>query len=82
MTEREDLTAEELVVLILKKRREMEQRGERPERVVLSMANYRKILDYHAHLGELPARHIDYITRDTIFNLPVYIDEGTPCDVD
>jgi hypothetical protein len=82
MPEKEDLPAEELILLILKKRREKEARNERPTRVVLSMANYRKIQQYHAELGELPNQDIDYITRDTVFNLPVYIDEARGCDVE
>jgi hypothetical protein len=82
MPEKEDSPAEELILLILKKRREKEARNERPTRVVLSMANYRKIQQYHAELGELPNQDIDYITRDTVFNLPVYIDEARGCDVE
>jgi hypothetical protein len=82
MAEREDTPAEELILLILKKRKEKEARNERPSRVVLSMANYRKIQQYHAELGELPNESIDYITRDTVFNLPVFIDEARGCDVE
>lgn len=76
------MPAEELILLILKKRKEKEARNERPSRVVLSMANYRKIQQYHAELGELPNESIDYITRDTVFNLPVFIDETRGCDVE
>jgi hypothetical protein len=82
MAERENMPAEELILLILKKRKEKEARNERPSRVVLSMANYRKIQQYHAELGELPNESIDYITRDTVFNLPVFIDETRGCDVE
>jgi hypothetical protein len=46
------------------------------------MDAYRRIQQYHAELGELPNESIDYITRDSIFNLPVYIDNSRGCDVD
>jgi hypothetical protein len=82
MAEKEDRSAEELILLILKKRKAREEQGERPARVVLSMANYRKIQQYHAELGELPNEKIDYITSDTVFNLPVYIDDGVDCEVE
>ena len=82
MAEKEDRSAEELILLILKKRQAREEQGERPVRVVLSMANYRKIQQYHAELGELPNEDIDYITSDTVFNLPVYIDDGVDCEVE
>jgi hypothetical protein len=82
MADGEDLAAEELILLVLKKRREKEERNEQPTRVVLSMANYRKIQQYHAELGELPNESIDYITRDTVFNLPVYIDNAVGCEVE
>ncbi|NBF38809.1 MAG: hypothetical protein GVY14_00180 [Spirochaetes bacterium] len=81
MANGEDLAAEELILLILKKRTEKEERGDRPTRVVLSMDAYRRIQQYHAELGELP-KSIDYITRDSIFNLPVYIDNSRGCDVE
>ncbi|MFP4372818.1 MAG: hypothetical protein ACLFPO_00630 [Spirochaetaceae bacterium] len=78
----EDLAAEELILLILKKRTEKEERGERPTRVVLSMDAYRKIQQYHAELGDLPNESVDYITRESVFNLPVYIDNSRGCDVE
>jgi hypothetical protein len=82
MAEEESLSAEELILLILKKRKAKEEEGERPARVLLSMAAYRKIQQYHAELGELPNENIDYITADTVFNLPVFIDDGVECDVE
>lgn len=82
MADGEDFTAEELILLILKKRKQKEERDERPSRVVLSMSNYRKIQQYHAGLGELPNADIDYITRESVFNLPVYIDNARPCEVE
>lgn len=77
----EDLAAEELIALILRCRKDKERRNEPVTRVVLSMPNYRKIKHFHATLGELPAEHIDYISGDTIFNLPVYIDNTVEYDV-
>ncbi|MFO8064416.1 MAG: hypothetical protein ACQETQ_03545 [Spirochaetota bacterium] len=82
MADENGLGAEELIALILKRRKEKEERDERPTRVVLSMRNYRKIRYYHATLGELPAEHIDYISEDTIFNLPVYIDNSVEYEVE
>ncbi len=74
-------SAPELLAEILKQKRTALENGRQPERVVLSMRNYRTIQRYHAGLGELQGQLPDYITRYRIFELPVYIDEAQDCAV-
>jgi len=71
----------ELLAEILKQKRALIDAGARPERVVLSMTNYRAIQLFHATLGEAPEIMPDYITRYTIFELPVFIDNDHHCTV-
>jgi hypothetical protein len=70
------MRAEEIVAELWRQIRESYDTGKRPERVVLSPENYRLVRDWHAALGELPDPGRDYISKDTIFNLPVFIDSG------
>lgn len=64
--------AEEILLTILAQKRELVAAGRRPSRVVLSIRHYRTVQSFHASLGELPDPAIDYITRYTIFGLPVF----------
>ncbi len=74
-------SATELLAEILRQKYVVLESGRQPERVVLSMRNYRLIQAYHATLGETPGSMPDYITRYTIFELPVYIDDTHDCIV-
>ncbi|MDR1932540.1 MAG: hypothetical protein LBQ57_06950 [Spirochaetales bacterium] len=56
--------------------------GKKPEKIILSIENYRTVQAWHAALGELTDPEKDYITRYTIFNLPVFIDPGAGARVE
>ena len=79
--QRERKPAPELLAEILRQKRAVLESGKQPQRVVLSMRNYRLIQAYHATLGEAPESMPDYVTRYTIFELPVYIDDADNCSV-
>ena len=69
---------EELIVSIWKQRLEV-SKHKKPEKVILSMENYRKIQDYHSRLGTLQNESMDYIKKYSIFGLPVFIDDSKDC---
>lgn len=66
---------EEIIAEIWKQRSGLIEKGRQPERVILSAADYRKVQDYHARLGELPKPDMDYIQKDSLFGIPVFIGE-------
>ena len=70
----EEPRAEELLVEIWGRITAFREGGGEPERLVLSMRNYRLIQNYHARLGLLENNELDYISRYEIFGLPVYVD--------
>ena len=70
-------SAQEILLVLFSQKRDLIAAGGSPTRVVLSMQNYRTVQRFHASLGELPNPEIDYITRYTIFDLPVFTEEGT-----
>ncbi|TVR32907.1 MAG: hypothetical protein EA404_06135 [Spirochaetaceae bacterium] len=71
-----------VILELWRKRQALREQGRLPQRVVLSVQNYRLLQQYHATLGELPNPDIDYITRYTVFDLPVYIDNNVECNVE
>ena len=74
--------AQRLLVRLWRERQAVRASGRMPQRIVLSMQNYKLLQSYHALLGELPNPNIDYITRYTVFDLPVYIDDSSDCTVE
>jgi hypothetical protein len=73
--------AEEILLALWKNIRSMKEAGDVPDRVVLGPASFRLIQAYRARLGELANPGMDYITRDSIFSLPVYIDDTADYEV-
>jgi len=65
---------EELIVNIYRDKLKLQERGRKARRVVMPMALYRKIREYHSSLGEIQGQFGDYITEDEIFGIPVFID--------
>ena len=62
-------------------RKQLVASGRRPNRVVISRADYRTIQDYHRGLGVLPEGVEDYISQYSLFGLPFFLDEGGDCRV-
>ena len=70
---------EEIVMELWRQIRELREAGKIPEKIILSPLDYRLVQAWHAVLGELPDPSKDYITRHSIFNIPVFIeDEARP----
>ncbi len=69
------MRAEELVAEIYRQKRELQESGNRPDRVVLSLEAWRHIRAWHLALGVMEeSPHRDYIGEDTIFDMTVLID--------
>ena len=73
---------EEIIVELWRGIREMREAGKTPGKIILSPEAYRLVQFWHALLGELPDPEKDYITRHTIFNLPVYIENDAQARVE
>jgi hypothetical protein len=71
-----DVRAEEIIVTIFKQRNEMVKQNCSPQKVIMSLENYKKIQDYRAGLGSLDNDEMDYIKKYSIFGLAVYIDNS------
>lgn len=70
-----DIRAEELIISIYKFKIELQEKGIQASRIIMPMEYYRKIETYHLSLGEVQGKFGDYITKDEIFGIPVYIDQ-------
>ena len=64
---------EEIIVDLWRQIRQLRDEGKIPEKIILSPEDYRIVQDWHTALGELPDPSKDYITKHSIFNLPVYV---------
>ena len=69
------MRAEELVAEIYRQKTELQNRGEKPSQVILSMEAWRHIRAWHLARGVMEqAPHMDYISEDSIFEMEVLID--------
>ena len=75
------MRAEEIIAAVYKRRSEIVREGRRPEKVVLSKANYDLLEDYRRRLPPFPPGIPDYITQYSLFDLPIYVDDSCDCDV-
>ena len=75
------MRAEELINSIYKQKAELLKSGAKPEKIVLSRANYDLLEDYRRKLPPLPLGIQDYLTQYTLFDLPIYIDNSFECEV-
>ena len=69
--------AQELLVTLWRQISEMRKAGETPVRVVLDPSDYTAIQNYHAHLGTLPNKELDYISKYELFGLPVFVESAS-----
>ena len=77
-----NMKAEEIISELWRQIRSMRDEGKKPEKVILSPDNYKTVQLWHAALGELPDPSKDYISKYSIFNLPVFIEPGVPLKVE
>jgi hypothetical protein len=75
------LRAEEIILEIYKKKNELYGKGIMPSRIVITKKQLDILLRYKASLGELPDNSMDYITEDTLFGLPIFLDNVEQCTV-
>ncbi len=76
------MEAQEIIVTVWKRKTEMLETGKQPERLVLSSENYKKLQDYKFQLGELPNPEQDYLQKDSLFGIPVFIDNRSPLSLE
>lgn len=76
------MDAPEIIVTVWKIKSEMLESGKTPKRLVLSSENYNKLVDYKSRLGELPHPERDYLQKDSLFGIPVYLDNRYPLFVE
>ena len=72
---------EQIIVELWRMIRELYDAGKKPGKITLSPEDYRRVQAWHSALGELPDPSKDYITKETIFSLPVYIQTGAEPNV-
>ncbi len=70
-----DVRAEQIIVTIYKQRNDILEKKGSPEKVIMSLENYKKVQYYRACLGSLENDEMDYIKKYSIFGLPVFIDD-------
>lgn len=70
------MRAEEIIAELWRQMREMRAGGKNPAKIILSPEQCRHVWAWHIALGELKDPSQDYITRDSIFGLPVFIEEN------
>ncbi len=78
----DDLSAEELLARILAGKTGVKDRGGEPSRVYLSRSQYRRIVRWHAALGELPVPSVDYVGDYRILSLEVFDDPSGSVSVE
>jgi hypothetical protein len=75
---KEPLTAEEIVLSVWKMKKKMLDSGQTPRRLVISGLDFKKVQAYKERLGELPNPDMDYLQEESVFGIPVFIEECSP----
>jgi hypothetical protein len=76
------MEAEEIVLSVWKKRKEMFDAGKKPTRLIMSAENYRKLQEYKTRLGVLINPEMDYLQEESLFGIPVFIDNTCPLRIE
>jgi hypothetical protein len=69
------MEAQEIILTVWKQKNEMIEGGTQPTRLIMSAADFEKIREYKARLGELPQPEMDYLQEEALFGIPVFIDD-------
>ena len=69
------MKAEEILAEVWRQIRDIRGRGGLPARIVISPEAYRLVQEYRAGLGSLENPEMDYLSRHSIFTLPVYVEK-------
>lgn len=75
------LTAEELILKILKEKKEAMERGIFPSKVIMHSEHYRRIKLYRLQIGSYPGGVQDYMTDDSVFGLEICLDNSVELSV-
>ena len=75
------MRAEEIIVEIYRQKNELTGKGTVPTKVIMTKEQYDTLKRYKARLGELPDNAMDYITEDSLFGLPIFLDNVDQCIV-
>ena len=71
-----EIKAEEILILVLKAKKEMLSKHKKPKQVIMHSKYYKKLKMYRATLGDYPEGMDDYLTYDTIFGLEICLDNN------
>ncbi len=71
---RDELKAEELLILILNAKKTLLAEHKKPSRVIMHKKYFTKLKLYRATLGDYPEGMEDYLTEDKIFGLDICLD--------
>ena len=75
------MRAEEIIAEIYRQKRELLDKGIKPDKVVFSMDIYRILKRYRELLGVIEGPVPDYLQQETVFGLTVCIDSDTDIKV-
>lgn len=70
--------AQEIILDVYRQRSRLAG-GERPQRVIMNVEDYRLLQRYRALLGDAPDGRVDYLERYRLFDLEILIEQiGAP----
>ena len=69
------MRAEDIIAQVYKHKTELEAQGKKPERIVLTRAQYELVQAWHLGLGLPPPGLQDYVSRYEIFGIPIFIED-------
>ena len=69
------MEAQEIILNVWKRKNEMIEAGTKPTRLVMSAADFEKIREYIARLGDLPNTNMDYLQQEALSGIPVFVDD-------
>lgn len=67
--------AQEIILDVYRRRAERTGSSHRPERVIMSIEDYRTLQSYRALLGDAPEGRVDYLERYRLFDLEILIEQ-------
>jgi hypothetical protein len=67
------MRAEDIIAQAYKHKSDLEAQGKKPERIVMTRAQYELVQAWHRSLGDPPPGVRDYVSRHELFGIPIYI---------
>lgn len=74
--EKEELKAEEILILVLEAKKSLLKKHKKPTKVIMHSKYFKMLKMYRATLGDYPEGMEDYLTEDKMFGLDICIDNS------